>query len=65
MIRLGTIEEERSLHEDDAGQEATRGWLQLAPTRYVRHPEGHVLRHVNHVTREPSKLLRIRPFDHL
>jgi Bacterial archaeo-eukaryotic release factor family 10 len=64
-IRLGAIEEKRSLHDDDAGQEATRSWLALAPTRYVRHPEGHVLRHVIHVTRELSKLLQTRPFDHL
>jgi hypothetical protein len=64
-VHLATIEERRELHDEVPGKQATGGWFALAQSRYARHHEDHVLRHVRHITRELSQLLQTRPFEHL
>jgi peptide subunit release factor 1 (eRF1) len=47
------------------GKQATGGWFALSQTRYARHTEDHVRRHVEHVMRGLGEMFRQRPFDRI
>jgi peptide chain release factor subunit 1 len=64
-IFLGEIETELSVDDYVPGKQATGGWFGLAQTRYARHHEDHVRRHVEHTLATLMVLLRGRPFDRL
>jgi peptide subunit release factor 1 (eRF1) len=64
-LYLGEIEERRELTDDLPRKQATGGWYGLAQTRFARHREDHLLRHVKRTTAALLELLRARPFDRL
>lgn len=64
-VFLGQIEERREIVDVVPGKQATGGWYALAQTRYARHHEEHVRRHVTRTTAALLALLRARPFDRL
>jgi peptide chain release factor subunit 1 len=64
-IYLGEIETELAVDDYVPGKQATGGWYGLAQTRYARHHEDHVRRHVEHTIATLMVLLRGRPFDRL
>jgi hypothetical protein len=64
-VYLGRLEERRSIRDEVPGKQATGGWFALSQTRYARHHEEHVLRHVTHAVQELMDLLRERPFERL
>jgi peptide subunit release factor 1 (eRF1) len=64
-LYLGEIEERRELADDLPSKQATGGWYGLAQTRFARHREDHLLRHVKRTTAALLELLRARPFDRL
>jgi peptide chain release factor subunit 1 len=64
-IYLGEIETEIAVDDYVPGKQATGGWYGLAQTRYARHHEDHVRRHVQHTVATLMVLLRGRPFDRL
>jgi peptide chain release factor subunit 1 len=64
-IYLGEVETELAVDDYVPGKQATGGWYGLAQTRYSRHHEDHVRRHVEHTIATLMVLLRGRPFDRL
>jgi peptide subunit release factor 1 (eRF1) len=64
-VFLGEIEEQQAFEDEVPGKQATGGWAALAQSRYARHHEEHVRRHVERIAAALTKLLRKRPFDRL
>jgi peptide chain release factor subunit 1 len=64
-IFIGQLEERRFIEDDVPGKQATGDWFALAQTRYARHHEEHVLRHVARAIDALNGLLRARPFNRL
>jgi peptide subunit release factor 1 (eRF1) len=64
-VYLGEVEEKDEFEDEVPGKQATGGWFALAQTRYARHHEDHVRRHVERTVFALSNLLRRRPFDRL
>lgn len=64
-IAQGAIESEAQFEDEVPGKQRGGGWFALAQTRYARHQEEHVLRHVKRTVRALMTLLRTRPFDRL
>jgi Bacterial archaeo-eukaryotic release factor family 10 len=64
-VYLGEVEEQQAFEDYVPGKQATGGWFALAQTRYARHHEEHVRRHVERAVAELTRLLRKRPFDRL
>lgn len=64
-VYLGEIEERQAFEDEVPGKQATGGWFGLAQTRYARHHEEHVRRHVQRTISSLTTLLRKRPFDRL
>jgi len=64
-VYLGGIEESVVVRDEVPGKQSTGEWFGLAQTRYARHHEEHVMRHVKHAIRVLMNELRSRPFDRL
>lgn len=64
-VFLGEIETRRALEDYVPRRQATGGWYGLSQTRYERHREDHVLRHINRTIDALLDLQRERPFDRL
>jgi peptide chain release factor subunit 1 len=64
-IYLGEIEDRRVIRDFVPGAQSTGGWFALAQTRYARHREQFVRRHVDHTTAALMAMLRAHPFDRL
>jgi peptide subunit release factor 1 (eRF1) len=64
-ISLGAIEEQKAFQDDVPGKQATGDWFALSQTRYARHHEEHVLRHVQRTATALMALLESHPFDRL
>jgi peptide subunit release factor 1 (eRF1) len=64
-IFMGQIEERQAFEDEVPGKQATGDWFALSQTRYARHHEEHVLRHVARAIDALTGLLRIRPFGRL
>ena len=63
-IYLGEIEERLVIRDEVPGKQATGEWFGLAQTRFARHQEEHVMRHVKHTVQALMRELRSKPFDH-
>lgn len=64
-IFLGSIESRRAFTDPVPGKQATGDWFGLSQSRYARHHEDHVRRHVKRTVDALLALLRERPFDRL
>jgi peptide subunit release factor 1 (eRF1) len=64
-VHLGAIEAQRDFVDDVPGKQATGDWYALAQSRYARHHEDHVIRHLKRTVQELTALLRSHPFDRL
>ncbi|HZT07510.1 MAG TPA: Vms1/Ankzf1 family peptidyl-tRNA hydrolase [Chloroflexota bacterium] len=64
-VFLGEIEARLSLTDYVPGKQATGGWFGLSQTRYARHHEDHVHRHVSRTIDALLDLDREYPFDRL
>jgi peptide chain release factor subunit 1 len=64
-VNLGEIEERLVLEDEVPGRQATGGWFALAQTRYARHHEEHVRRHVKRTIDALTKLVGERPCERL
>jgi len=64
-VFLGEIEEQQTIEDEVPGKQATGGWFALAQTRYARHHEEHVRRHVERTIGALTTLQRKRAFDRL
>ena len=64
-VFLGEIEEQQTIEDEVPGKQATGGWFALAQTRYARHHEEHVRRHVDRTIGALMSLQRAHPFDRL
>ncbi len=62
---LGAVEEHEVFEDVVPGKQATGEWFALSQTRYARHHEEHVLRHVKRTIRALMAALNRRPFDRL
>lgn len=64
-IFLGQIEISAEITDAVPRKQATGGWFALSQTRYARHREEHVLRHVQRTVARLVELHRTHPFDRL
>lgn len=64
-VYLGEIEAKRTVEDYVPGKHATGGWFALAQSRYARHHEDHVLRHIKRTIAALMQMLRLYPFDRL
>ncbi len=64
-VFLAMIEDEQVIEDDVPRRQATGDWYALAQTRYARHREQHILRHVRRTIEALQATLRARPFDRL
>ena len=62
LARMGQIEEESDVFDDVPGRHDQGGWSQ---SRYRRHIEEHVGRHLKHVADELLRFFKRKKFDHL
>lgn len=64
-VRLGKIEERRTIKDYVPRRQATGGWAALAQSHFARHREEHVRRHIERTIETMLALLRTHPFDRL
>jgi hypothetical protein len=64
-VFLGQVEERQEFEDAVPGKQATGDWFALAQTRYARHHEEHVRRHIAQTIDELMDLLKTRPYDRL
>lgn len=64
-VFLGEVEERQTIEDYVPGKQATGGWFALAQTRYARHHEEHVRRHVKRSLAATMEMLRKHSFDRL
>ncbi|HJP66337.1 MAG TPA: VLRF1 family aeRF1-type release factor [Actinomycetota bacterium] len=62
LAHLGTIEEQTDVFDDVPGRHEQGGWSQ---SRFQRHIDEHVGKHIKHVADELLRFFKRRGFDHL
>lgn len=65
MIRLGKIEESIDFTDEVPGKQATGDWFALSQTRYERHHQVHVVRHVQRLIDTVARKKEESPFNRL
>lgn len=64
-IHLGEMEAQQTLEDYVPRKQATGNWWGLAQTRYARHRDEHIFRHLKRTIEALQRLREERPFDHL